>query len=73
MRRKGADGKSGNQGGSVRWERIGPTAWECGKFRIAAARVGEQYRYTLFMSLEQLDTYDTSDEAKQMAARLADQ
>jgi hypothetical protein len=63
--------KSGQNG--VKWTRIGPTAWESGKYRIAAAKVGEKYRYTLFehatMDWIMIRTFDSPEDAKREAEK----
>lgn len=54
----------------MKWVRIGPTAWESGKYRIAAAKVGDQYRYTLFVDLIRIGTFDSSEEARREAEKM---
>jgi hypothetical protein len=57
----------------VKWVRIGPTAWESGKFRIAAAKVGEKYRYTLFKNATKywirIGTFDSPEAARKEAGK----
>jgi hypothetical protein len=56
----------------MKWTRIGPTAWESGKYRIAAAKIGEKYRYTLFADgviIKMIRTFDSPEDAKREAER----
>jgi hypothetical protein len=57
----------------MQWVRIGPTAWESGKYRIAAAKVGEKYRYTLFQNATKywimIRTFDSPEDAKREAEK----
>jgi hypothetical protein len=53
----------------VKWVRIGPTAWESGKYRIAAADIGEKYRYTLFVDGNMIGTFDSPEAARREAEK----
>jgi hypothetical protein len=53
----------------MKWTRIGPTAWESGKYRIAAAKIGEKYRYTLFVGGIMIGTFDSPEDAKREAEK----
>jgi hypothetical protein len=53
----------------MKWTRIGQTAWESGKYRIAAAKIGEKYRYTLFVDGNTIGTFDSSEDAKREAEK----
>jgi hypothetical protein len=53
----------------MKWTRIGQTAWESGKCRIAAADIGEKYRYTLFVDGNMIGTFDSPEAARREAEK----
>jgi hypothetical protein len=57
----------------MKWTRIGPTAWESGKYRIAAAKVGEKHRYTLLEHATRdwirIGTFDSPEAARKEAEK----